>query len=242
MKYLLTVEGKPVRNYEAYYEFLEKEFNPRRMVDFKDLDRIAAELVKLGHAKAKKLLIDIYGFSRDLALHSKPAWRMLYLASKLGCIGDIGLKCFQKNGNKMPDIGFCRIDYEHPSDKTQAKHEADLMWALHQAYPALTITCLKGMFVKPQMFMYEPVLEKLNATSEGVSEKIVQYVNAYVGGRSSIELDVDKLILAYRENAWLHRYLASMMPEENVRFNMQTFTELLTYMSQLEEHKLRELI
>lgn len=212
------------------------------MVDFKDLDRIAEELVKLDHAKAKKLLINLYGFSRDLALHSKPAWRMLYLASRLGCIGDIGLLCFQKNGNMMPDLGHCRIDYDHPADRSQAKHEADLMWAIHRAYPALTLACLKGMFINPQMFMYEPVLVKLNATSEGVSERIVQYVNAYVGGRSSIELDVDKLILAYRGNGWLHKYLVNMIPEENVRFNMQQFTELLTYMSQLEEHKLRELI
>ena len=212
------------------------------MVDFKDLDRIAEEIVKLDHEQAKKLLINLYGYSRDPALHSKPAWRMLYLASRLGCIGDIGLLCFRKNGDEMPDLGHCRLDYDHPADRSQAKHEADLMWAIHHAYPALTITCLKSMFVNSQMFMYEPVLVKLNATSEGVSERIVQYVNAFVGGRTSIELDVDKLISAYREKAWLHKYILQLLPEEDVRFNMQQFTELLTYMSQLDENKLRELI
>ena len=28
MKYLLTVKDKPLRNYEAYYEFLERESSP----------------------------------------------------------------------------------------------------------------------------------------------------------------------------------------------------------------------
>ncbi len=117
MRYLLSLKGQPPRGFEAYFEFLEKEFNPKRLLDYEDLDRVAEDLLRTNHVKAKALLVDMYGYTRDSAIQVKPPWRMLYLASKLGCIAEIARLCFQKNGNRMPDLGQCRIDYKHPSER-----------------------------------------------------------------------------------------------------------------------------